>query len=98
MSGLVWLFWGAATAAAWVLIGYPLSLRALPRRQWRTDERLLPRVSIVVPAFRERETLPRKLRALETLDYPAELIEVLVPVDGERELARLAHEAPPRSS
>src|SRR4051794_16309014 len=42
VSGLAWLFWGAATAAAWVLIGYPLSLKALPRRQWRTDERLLP--------------------------------------------------------
>lgn len=95
MSGLIWLFWGAATAAAWVLIGYPLSLRALPQRPWRTDESLQPRVSIIVPAFRERETLPRKLRALAALDYPAELIEVLVPVDGDPELARLAEEAAP---
>lgn len=98
MSGLVWLFWGAAAAAAWVLIGYPLSLRVLPRRPWRTDERLLPRVSIVVPAFREREALPRKLRALELLDYPLELIELLVPVDGDRELARLAEEAAPTAT
>jgi cellulose synthase/poly-beta-1,6-N-acetylglucosamine synthase-like glycosyltransferase len=98
VTGLIWLFWGAATAAAWILIGYPLSVRALPRRPWRTDERLLPRVSIVVPAFRERETLPRKLRALEALDYPPELIEVLVPVDGDRELARLAQEAVPAAT
>jgi poly-beta-1,6-N-acetyl-D-glucosamine synthase len=98
VSGLVCLFWGAATAAAWVLVGYPLSLRVLPRRKWRTDERLLPRVSIIVPAFRERETLPRKLRALEALDYPSELIEVLVSVDGDHELARLAREAAPRAT
>jgi biofilm PGA synthesis N-glycosyltransferase PgaC len=98
VSGLVWLFWGAATGAAWVLIGYPLSLRVLPRRPWHTDESLLPRVSIVVPAFRERETLPHKLRALARLDYPPELIEVLVPVDGDRELARLAQEAVPTAT
>lgn len=98
MSGLIWLFWGAAAAAAWVLIGYPLSLKALPRRPWRRDESLLPRVSIVIPAFRERETLPRKLRALEALDYPAELIEVLVPVDGDPELARLAQGSAPTAA
>jgi glycosyltransferase involved in cell wall biosynthesis len=78
-----------------VLAGYPLALTALPRRRWHSDEVRLPTVSLIVPGYRERETLPRKLRALTGLDYPTELIELLVPIDGDRELARLAGEAAP---
>ncbi|MGE5281283.1 MAG: glycosyltransferase [Chloroflexota bacterium] len=95
MSALAWLFWVCAAGAGWVLVGYPLALRALPRRPWRSDDDCLPSVSIVVPGYRERETLPRKLRGLAELDYPSELVELLVPVDGDRELARLAQEAAP---
>jgi cellulose synthase/poly-beta-1,6-N-acetylglucosamine synthase-like glycosyltransferase len=95
VSALVWLFWASAAGAGWVLVGYPLALTALPRRPWRSDGGELPTVSIVVPGYREREALPRKLRALAQLDYPSELIEVLVPIDGDRELARLAREAAP---
>jgi cellulose synthase/poly-beta-1,6-N-acetylglucosamine synthase-like glycosyltransferase len=98
MSLLAWLFWASAGAASWVLVGYPLALRALPSRPWRREEDGPPSVSIVVPGYRERETLPRKLRALAELDYPPELIEVLVPIDGDRELARLAQEAWPAAT
>jgi cellulose synthase/poly-beta-1,6-N-acetylglucosamine synthase-like glycosyltransferase len=92
---LVVLFWISVAGAAWVLALYPLALTALPRRRWLSDEQMLPTVSIVVPAYCERETLPGKLRALSELDYPAELVEVIVPVDGDAELARLAAEAAP---
>jgi cellulose synthase/poly-beta-1,6-N-acetylglucosamine synthase-like glycosyltransferase len=95
VNALAWLFWASAAGAGWVLVGYPLALRALPRRPWRSAEDGLPTVSVVVPGYRERETLPRKLRALAQLDYPEESIEVLVPIDGDRELARLAAEAAP---
>jgi cellulose synthase/poly-beta-1,6-N-acetylglucosamine synthase-like glycosyltransferase len=89
------LFWVCAAGAAWVLALYPLTLAALPRRAWRTDEGALPTLTIIVPAYCERETLPAKLRALSDLDYPADKIEVLVAVDGDEELARLAAEAAP---
>jgi cellulose synthase/poly-beta-1,6-N-acetylglucosamine synthase-like glycosyltransferase len=89
------LFWLCTAAAGWVLVGYPLALTALPSRPWRREERWSPTVSIVVPGYRERETLPAKLRALATLEYPAEQIEVLVPIDGDRGLARLAEAAWP---
>lgn len=95
MIALEIFFWACAGVAAWVLAGYLLLLRVLPRHPWRQDGGSLPTVSVIVPAYRERETLPRKLRALAELDYPAELIEILVPVDGDRELARLAQEASP---
>jgi len=95
VSALAAVFWTCSAGVAWVLAGYPLSLGLLRRRPWRSDEDWLPTVSIVVPGYRERETLPRKLRALAELDYPPELVEVLVPIDGDRELARLAAEASP---
>lgn len=95
MIALEIAFWACAGGAAWVLVGYPLSLTLLPRRGRRRGEETLPTVSVIVPAYRERETLPRKLRALAELDYPADLIEIMVPVDGDRELARLAAEASP---
>ncbi|HEX7244253.1 MAG TPA: glycosyltransferase [Solirubrobacterales bacterium] len=98
MSALAWLFWASTAGAGWVLVGYPLALRALPPRPWRSAEDEPPTVSIVVPGYRERETLPAKLRALAELDYPPESIEVLVPIDGDRELARLAQEAWPAAT
>ena len=98
MSALVGLFWASIAGAGWILVGYPLALRALPPRPWRRAESEPPTVSIVVPGYRERETLPAKLRALAELDYPPELIEVLVPIDGDRELARLAQEAWPAAT
>ena len=42
----------------------------------------LPRVSILVAARDEAATLPRCLASLRALDYPAELLEILVGDDG----------------
>jgi len=92
---LVSLFWASAAGAVWILAGYPMALGLLPRRQWRSGGGDLPTVSLIVPGYRERETLPRKLRAIADLDYPPDSIELLVPIDGDRELARLAGEASP---
>jgi cellulose synthase/poly-beta-1,6-N-acetylglucosamine synthase-like glycosyltransferase len=99
MSALVGAFWASVAAAGWVLAGYPLSLTALRRRPWLSKEADsdLSSVTIVVPGYRERETLPAKVAALAQLDYPPDRIQVLVAVDGDRELARLAAEANPRA-
>lgn len=88
-------FWATAGGCLWILFGYPSSLLARRGRPWRIDPDRVPRVSILIPAYRERETLPRKLRALERLDYPASHLQVIVAVDGDAELARLVREAAP---
>jgi cellulose synthase/poly-beta-1,6-N-acetylglucosamine synthase-like glycosyltransferase len=85
----------SALAGGWVLAGYPLSLQLLPSRSWRQDEALSPLVTIIVPAFRERESLRRKLEALRTLDYPADRLQVIVTIDEDRELADIARTAYP---
>ena len=84
-----------AAGSAWVLGGYPLALSALRARPWRSDHAHLPSVSLLVPAFREREALRHKLEALGELDYPRERLEVIVLADEDRELERVAREARP---
>ncbi len=96
MIAAVIAFWGCLAGAGWVLAGYPLALTIRPRRPWHSAAgQEPPMVSLIVPGYREREALPRKLQALATLDYPADRIEILVPVDGDEELARLVREASP---
>ena len=87
-------FWASAAGAAWVLVGYAAVLSVLPRRPWRRRD-WTPRVSILVPTYRERDELPVKLRSLRELDYPAEALEVIVISDGEPELAPIASAAYP---
>jgi cellulose synthase/poly-beta-1,6-N-acetylglucosamine synthase-like glycosyltransferase len=54
-------------------------------------------VSVVIPAYRERATLPQKLAALRALDYPPSRLQVIVTVDEDAELARIAREALPEA-
>ena len=85
----------SAGGAAWILAGYPLMLLALPARPWRRDESQLPAVSILVPAYRERDALRRKLEALGELDYPRDRLQVIVLADEDEQLAVVAREARP---
>jgi poly-beta-1,6-N-acetyl-D-glucosamine synthase len=87
-------FWGSVAGAGWVLVGYPAALLLLRERRWQRDD-ATPRVSLLVPAYREREALRDKLRALADLDYPSDLLEVIVTVDEDEELAHIAREARP---
>jgi cellulose synthase/poly-beta-1,6-N-acetylglucosamine synthase-like glycosyltransferase len=84
-----------AGGAGWVLAGYPLALLALPARPWRRDPDATPSMSILIPAFRERDALRRKLEALEELDYPRERLQVIVLADEDPELPRIARAARP---
>lgn len=92
------VFWTSMASAAWTLVGYALALALLRPRPWQADSSYEPSVTIVVPGYRERDTLPGKLAALDELDYPADRLEVLVPIDGDRTLAELARAAAPRAT
>ena len=94
MSAARALFWSSAAAAGWVLVGYPAALALLPRRPWETGDDL-PRVSVVIAAYREREELAAKLRSLEEQAYPADRLQLIVVVDEDRETADLARAARP---
>ena len=88
------LFWASGATTAWVLVGYPAVLALLPRRPWEQGEEL-PRVSVIIAAYRERDELVAKLRSLDQQGYPADRLQVIVVVNEDRETADLARDAHP---
>lgn len=79
-----WLFWLSLLLVAYAYAGYPAWLWL--RSRWASrpvrKEPIRPAVSIVMAVHNEAETLPRKLDNLASLNYPADLYEVIVVSDG----------------
>jgi poly-beta-1,6-N-acetyl-D-glucosamine synthase len=78
------LFWLALLLIAYAYIGYALLLRLMAGVRSRPYKRLpiTPRVSIVMAAHNEEKNLPAKLANLAALQYPPELIEIVVASDA----------------
>jgi poly-beta-1,6-N-acetyl-D-glucosamine synthase len=91
------IFAASAAIGGWVLVGYPAALAALPPRRWQRGDDA-PTVAIVVPAFREREALRAKLAAMADLEYPRDRLQVVVAVDEDEELARIARATLPEAT
>ena len=74
----------AGAFIVYVLFGYPVLLGFLARRSKRPvrKARLRKRVSIILAVRDGERWIERKLDTLAALDYPQELIEVLVVSDG----------------
>jgi hyaluronan synthase len=73
------LFAGYSIAVViYLLARFALSLlyRPVPERGYR------PSVTVVIPAFNEQDRIERTLRSILTVDYPRELLEVVVVNDG----------------
>jgi lipopolysaccharide/colanic/teichoic acid biosynthesis glycosyltransferase/glycosyltransferase involved in cell wall biosynthesis len=68
----------------WPWTIYPLVCRMFPVVQTRqqTWSGMLPRVSVLVPAYNEREHIAEKLESILSWDYPQSLLEVIVATDG----------------
>lgn len=64
--------------------GYPACLYFCAKFRPRSVRRfsILPRVTIVMAVHNEEKHLPRKLRNLASLNYPADLLEIIVVSDG----------------
>jgi cellulose synthase/poly-beta-1,6-N-acetylglucosamine synthase-like glycosyltransferase len=79
-----WVFWGSAAWIGYTMAGYPLWLYLRSRWRRRPVRRgdVCPSVSIVIAAHNEAAALPEKLRNLAEVDYPPELLEVVVVSDG----------------
>ncbi|MEA2307262.1 MAG: hypothetical protein QOH43_4542 [Solirubrobacteraceae bacterium] len=92
-----WIRWGALGALAYAQAGYPLALLAVPRRPLAPAAGApdgLPSVSLVIAAYAEADVIAAKVADALALDYPRELLEVIVACDGSADAtARLAREA-----
>lgn len=77
------MFWLSAAALLYTYFGYPLMIALIsllrPRPVRRAEIR--PRVSIIITAYNEERDLAAKLENTLTLDYPRELLEIIVASD-----------------
>jgi cellulose synthase/poly-beta-1,6-N-acetylglucosamine synthase-like glycosyltransferase len=87
VSAIAIIFWTSTGLLIYTHAGYPLLLALLGRfRHSPTGEAApdgrLPPVSLIVPAYAEQEVIEDRVRNLRSLDYPAELLELIVACDG----------------
>src|SRR5579863_680099 len=80
----IWIFWGAVALVAYTYFGYAawLWLRCRWRRRDVQRGPCSPFVSVVMVVRNEEQVLERKLENLLRLDYPAELLQLVVVSDG----------------
>ena len=79
------VFWVAAGLLVYTHVGYPLVLALAARRRRATPARRArraPAVSLIVAAHDEEEVIAAKVANALALDYPRELLELIVASDG----------------
>jgi cellulose synthase/poly-beta-1,6-N-acetylglucosamine synthase-like glycosyltransferase len=79
------LFWGSLAALAWTHALYPAAVTLAARvriRRVAHDDAYLPSVAVIVTAYNEEHAIERRLENLRTLDYPPELLEIVVTSDA----------------
>ena len=81
------VFWVSVGLIVYAHLGYPLLLRGLvalfgDRGSAPELSGELPRVTLIIPAHDEELVIERKLADARALDYPAELLEVIIASDG----------------
>ncbi|HEX6700356.1 MAG TPA: glycosyltransferase family 2 protein [Gaiellaceae bacterium] len=78
------LFWGSLGALAWTHVGYPAAAALVARVRPRPVRKggSLPRVSVIVAAHDEEAVIEARLENLLGVDYPPELVEVVVASDA----------------
>ena len=84
------VFWISALLLFHAYAGYAISVWLVTR--WSADasgpgggqagDSPLPRIAFIIPAYNEREVIVEKCRNTLALDYPVDLIEIIVVTDG----------------
>src|SRR5206468_2209330 len=78
------IFAGCAAFVVYVLVGYPLLLDFLARHSARPVKKrdIEPSVTVVLPVYNGARWIAAKLDSILALDYPSDLLDVLVVSDG----------------
>ncbi len=84
MSTAETIFWAAAIVIAYTYAGYPLLawLRSRLRPRPPRKSAFLPRLSLLVIAHNEERRIRARIENLLALDYPRELLEIVVASDA----------------
>ena len=78
------IFWIAVAVPIYAFIGYPIMLLALRLVIHRPVRKapIRPSVSLLIPAYNEADVIHRKIENSLAIDYPADLLEIVVASDG----------------
>ncbi len=78
------LFWGSLGALGWTHVAYPLLTAALARVRARPvyKREIGPAVTLIVAAHDEEVVIERRLANLLALDYPPDMLEIVVASDA----------------
>jgi cellulose synthase/poly-beta-1,6-N-acetylglucosamine synthase-like glycosyltransferase len=79
------IFWASLAALAWTHLLYPLFVAAVARarpRPVRAEPGFRPRVALVIAAYNEHDVIAAKLDNALALDYPRELLRIVVASDA----------------
>lgn len=85
---LTGLFWASTATVAYAYAAYPLLVRGLARAFGHDDvappidRTRLPRVALVIAAHNEAAVIDERIRNALELDYPADLLEIVIASDG----------------
>jgi len=79
------LFWISVSALLYVFLGYPLLLLVLGKIAQRPPVlkgAIRPQVTLIISAYNEEEIIEEKIRNSLALDYPREMLEIIVVSDA----------------
>jgi cellulose synthase/poly-beta-1,6-N-acetylglucosamine synthase-like glycosyltransferase len=83
MIALQIVFWLSMALILWTYLGYGLLLKMLSsRRPQNNKPDYFPSVSIIITAYNEETRIAKKIDNSLNLDYPADLLEIIVVSDG----------------
>ena len=85
MIAAVVVFWTSLAALAWTHVLYPLVAAVGARLNTKpvaVDDGYLPAVAVIVAAYNEEDAIERRMANLRELDYPQDLLEVVVSSDA----------------
>ncbi len=94
MTFVAIVFWASVGLILYAHVGYPVLLGLLawvrdrtPRTRARFRPRIppddeLPSVSVIVAAYAEQDVIAERVANIQALDYPTQLVELIVACDG----------------
>src|SRR6266571_8925951 len=88
MIGIAATFWVSLLAISYAYVGYPAVLWLVSRsgtfsgRSGTGQGTHLPSVTIIVSAYNEEKVIGEKIENTLSLDYPQELLEIVIVSDG----------------
>lgn len=81
---LIFIFWVLAILVLYTYVGFPLTLLFLGavRRKGVQKRPITPKISLIVAAYNEQQSIAQKLNNALDLDYPSDALEIIVASDG----------------